>query len=79
MPVSSAKASVSVPTTVPGRIGLPSTSALSPVASSKSLFQSPVRGFMICEVEPMVYSHTLLPVSMYASASGVKRNSLACK
>ena len=55
---------VSVPIMVPGRTIRPNFSRLSPTDASSSGERSFVRGSSICDVDAMVYSQTVSPVSI---------------
>ena len=71
-PVLRAPTSRSTPTRSPGITRRANSDASTPAARNSSPSSSRVRGFISCEVERIVYSHTCSPVSRYDSASGMK-------
>ena len=65
--------SLYLPTSVPGCTIGSSTSVRTPSFSSRPLSNWRLTWSIMPEVEAIVYSQTLLPVSMYDSRSGTKR------
>ena len=76
-PVARCNAGVSVPTTSPGKTMRPNWSAFKPNDSSKRWLKARLCASSKPEVLAMVYSHTISPVSIYDSASGVNKNFFA--